>query len=60
MPELGSVPDDYSHAPWEMPQEVQEEAGCIVGKDYPGPNVDHQATRRRALDAYKAIQENDS
>lgn len=59
-PELSSVPDDYIHAPWEMPQEVQEEAGCIIGKDYPAPILDHQAARRRALDAYKAIQENDS
>ena len=60
LPELADVPDDYVHAPWEMPQEVQEEAGCIVGDDYPAPIVDHQAARQRALDAYKSVQESDS
>ncbi|MDX1687037.1 MAG: deoxyribodipyrimidine photo-lyase [Candidatus Promineifilaceae bacterium] len=60
VPELAGVPDEYVHAPWEMPETVQEEAGCIVGEDYPAPIVDHQAARKRALDAYKSVQESDS
>lgn len=60
VPELADVPDRYLHAPWEMPEEVQEEAGCIVGDDYPAPIVDHQAARQRALDAYKTTNETDS
>lgn len=55
LPELASVPDRYLHAPWEMPEDVQEEAGCIIGDDYPAPIVDHQAARQRALDAYKSV-----
>jgi hypothetical protein len=25
------------HAPWTMPQGVQAAAGCVIGRDYPGP-----------------------
>jgi deoxyribodipyrimidine photo-lyase len=36
-----------------MPQEVQEEAGCVIGRDYPGPMVDHRAARQEALERYR-------
>ncbi len=52
VPELGNVPDYYLAEPWTMPDEVQREAGCIVGKDYPAPIVDHIAARRDALARY--------
>jgi deoxyribodipyrimidine photo-lyase len=54
VPELADVPDDYIHAPWSMPEDVQLEAGCTIGDDYPEPIVDHQAARERALAAYAA------
>lgn len=53
VPELQDVPDKYIHEPWEMPEDVQAEAGCLIGEDYPGPIVDHQWARERALGAYK-------
>ena len=28
--------------PWKAPLSVQEEANCIVGKDYPEPIIDHE------------------
>ncbi len=38
-----------------MPPEVQEAAGCVIGRDYPEPIVDHLAERRRAIEAYRAV-----
>ncbi len=34
-----------------MTAEEQAAAGCVIGRDYPEPIVDHAAERRRALDA---------
>lgn len=53
VPELANVPDKYLSQPWTMPQEIQEEAACIIGKDYPGPIVDHKEARLAALDGYR-------
>jgi deoxyribodipyrimidine photo-lyase len=52
VPELARVPGRYVHAPWEMPPEVQREAGCVVGRDYPAPIIDHAWARERVLAAY--------
>ncbi len=52
-PELTAVPNDFTHAPWKMPADVQDRAGCVVGKDYPAPLVDHALARERALNVYK-------
>jgi deoxyribodipyrimidine photo-lyase len=52
LPELGRVPDEYIHAPWEMPAEIQIQAGCRIGVDYPFPIVDHAQAKERTLRAY--------
>jgi deoxyribodipyrimidine photo-lyase len=57
LPELARVPDRLLHAPWEMPEEVQREAGCIIGQDYPAPDVDHAWARERTLAAYARARE---
>ena len=31
------------YTPWEAPDYIQEKAGCIIGKDYPAPMVDHDS-----------------
>jgi deoxyribodipyrimidine photo-lyase len=54
VPELAAVPDDYLAEPWTMPPDVQERAGCIIGRDYPAPIVDHLQARREALERYAA------
>jgi deoxyribodipyrimidine photolyase len=36
-----------------MPPDVQREAGCVIGDDYPGPIVDHAEARREALERYR-------
>jgi deoxyribodipyrimidine photo-lyase len=50
--ELRDVPDEYVREPWRMPGEVQQQAGCVIGEDYPTPIVDHADARRRALERY--------
>lgn len=60
VPELGQVPDKYLHEPWEMPVNVQEDVGCVIGDDYPAPIVDHYAARERTLEAYAQARGDDS
>jgi deoxyribodipyrimidine photo-lyase len=52
VPELGHVPDDKLAEPWTMSDEEQRAAGCVIGRDYPAPIVDHAHERRRALALY--------
>jgi deoxyribodipyrimidine photo-lyase len=52
VPELKDVPDKYLAEPWEMPEEVQRDAGCMLGRDYPEPIVDHRAAREDTLRRY--------
>jgi deoxyribodipyrimidine photo-lyase len=54
VPELRDVPDRYLAEPWTMPEEVQRACGCVIGRDYPGPIVDHAQARREALERYAA------
>ena len=54
VPELEQVPLPYLHAPWSMPAAIQQASGCRVGRDYPGPIVEHNLARQRALQAYRA------
>ena len=53
LPQLITVPDKYIHEPWRMPDEIQEQANCRIGREYPWPIVDHAAARKRTLEAYK-------
>jgi deoxyribodipyrimidine photo-lyase len=54
VPELRPVPDDYLAEPWNMPDDVQRECGCVIGTDYPEPIVDRRAARREAYERYGA------
>ena len=53
VPELSSIPDDYIHTPWAMPDDVQYQTGCRIGKNYPAPIVDHATARQYALVEYR-------
>jgi len=55
LPELRSVPDRYLAEPWRMPPEVQRQAECLIGRDYPEPIVDHALARQQALARYRAV-----
>ncbi len=52
VPELAGVAGRVIHEPWQMSAAEQRTAGCIIGKDYPMPIVDHRAARERTLAAY--------
>jgi deoxyribodipyrimidine photo-lyase len=54
-PELADVPLEHLAAPWEMSEAQQEAAGCVIGRDYPAPVVDHKAERERAMERYRAV-----
>jgi deoxyribodipyrimidine photo-lyase len=47
-PELRHVPDDYLAEPHRMPVPVQRRAGCLIGRDYPLPVVEHGPAYREA------------
>ena len=53
VPELVEVPDEYLREPWTMPANEQVQAGCVIGRDYPEPIVDHAEARRQALERYR-------
>ena len=54
VPELRAVPERYVHIPWKMSIRDQHKYGCLIGRDYPAPIVDHVVARERALAAYRA------
>jgi deoxyribodipyrimidine photo-lyase len=53
VPELSDVPDEYLPEPWKMPEDLQRTAGCVIGRDYPEPIVDHAEARKKALARFK-------
>ncbi len=50
VPELKNVPDEYIYEPWTMPEAMQQKVGCVIGKEYPAPIVDHKTARAYALE----------
>ena len=55
MPELARVPSAYIHAPWTMPPLEQTLSGCVLGRDYPLPIVDHAVQRQAALALFQQV-----
>ncbi len=41
VPELEAVPDEHIAEPHKMPTALQRACGCLIGRDYPPPIVDH-------------------
>jgi deoxyribodipyrimidine photo-lyase len=54
LPELRDVPAERLAEPWTMSDAEQAAAGCVIGRDYPAPIVDHADERRRAIERYRA------
>ena len=55
VPEMARVPDAYIHEPWTMPAPLQNQVGCVIGRDYPAPIVDHATQREVILRKFKEI-----
>jgi deoxyribodipyrimidine photo-lyase len=51
IPELGAIPGQFIHAPWEMPNPPPA---------YPKPMLDHNVARTRALEALKSMKRDTS
>ena len=49
LPEIGGLPDNLIHKPWEASAEALAEAGIKLDGSYPRPVVDHAQARQRAL-----------
>lgn len=58
LPVLRRLPDQYIHEPWRAPRAVQVAAGCIIGKDYPKPIVDHSAVSKANIGKMKLAFQN--
>ncbi len=54
VPELRDVPDERLAEPWQMSDDEQRAAGCVIGRDYPPPIVVHADERKRAIERYRA------
>lgn len=52
VPELRKMSKKFLFKPWEAPETVLKEAEVELGKTYPFPIVDLEASRNRALEAY--------
>ncbi|RPH45514.1 MAG: deoxyribodipyrimidine photo-lyase [Burkholderiales bacterium] len=55
LPELAGYADVRIHAPWLASPDEQARAGCVVGRDYPAPVVDHALARARTLERYAVV-----
>ncbi len=54
VPELERVAAKFVHAPWRMDAAEQACSGCVIGRDFPAPVVDHAEARKRTLERYAA------
>ncbi|KAG9351737.1 hypothetical protein JZ751_022988 [Albula glossodonta] len=53
LPILKKFPTEYIYEPWKAPRSIQERAGCIVGKDYPCPIVNHEVISKENIKRMK-------
>ena len=50
VPELSRLSNRYIHAPWTAPKDCLEDAGLVLGRNYPYPIVDHASARKDYLE----------
>lgn len=55
IPSLKNMPKKWIHKPFEAPQNVLDEAGVYLGKNYPKPIVDHAKARLKALEIFSKL-----
>lgn len=54
VPELRNFPSGIIYEPWKASIDNQKKYGCIIGKDYPHPIVDHDVVMKANLVKMKA------
>uniref|UniRef100_A0A8C2Y9J2 Cryptochrome-1-like n=1 Tax=Coturnix japonica TaxID=93934 RepID=A0A8C2Y9J2_COTJA len=57
LPILKNFPSKYIYEPWTASEEEQKQAGCIIGRDYPFPMVDHKEASDHNLQLMKQVRE---
>ena len=55
LPELAGFPDALVHWPHEAGAAAQQQAGCVLGKDYPHPIVDHAEQKEKAIALFSQL-----
>jgi deoxyribodipyrimidine photo-lyase len=55
VPELANVPVEFIAEPHKMPLSMQSLIGCMIGKDYPVPIVDHKTAYASARERMGTI-----
>ena len=55
VPELRAAPVSWLSRPEQMPAELQSRCGCLIGRDYPAPIVEHAAAVKEARERIAAI-----
>ncbi|MFZ4760982.1 MAG: cryptochrome/photolyase family protein, partial [Burkholderiaceae bacterium] len=55
LPQLADYPAAAIHAPWTAAAADQARWGCVVGRDYPPPIVDHAEARTLTLARYAVV-----
>lgn len=55
IPEVAKLPAKYIHQPWLAPAHILQQAGIILGKNYPHPIIDITSSYHRAMQAYKQL-----
>ncbi|KAL7687031.1 putative rossmann-like alpha/beta/alpha sandwich, DNA photolyase class 1, 8-HDF type [Plasmopara halstedii] len=53
IPALKKFPAKYIYEPWKAPKSIQQDAGCVIGKDYPTPIVEHKSAMQRCKEGMK-------
>ncbi len=55
MPALAKLSNKAIHSPWLAKPLELEEAGLVLGRDYPRPIVDHAEARTLTLERYAVV-----
>jgi deoxyribodipyrimidine photo-lyase len=55
VPALERVPAGFLAEPWTMPPLIQQAVGCVIGRDYPAPVVDHRRAVAEARQKLAAL-----
>jgi len=57
VPELANMPVEYVYEPWKAPMDVQVKAGCVIGRDYPRPIVNHNEACRKNVTQMEGLKQ---